>query len=843
MSRRAGTIAVGFFVAGVAFGCGGKAGTDARSSGAGSGGSGAPAVGPLGDAMAPAAQGDASSLVGPSGQDDAGSPITPTAQPDAGFNARIQNQVIDKVDVLFDIDNSASMGDKQFFLTLAIPDLIDRLINPNCVDTATGAPAGIKSNGGMGCPTGSKPEFPPVHDMHLGIVSSSLGQRLSEPDPTGRTGVCYDPLVAQDPFSNINAHMDDKGHLLGRSLAYGANGATATEGVVNDAVIAAYGMPPSGFLYWYPRRSPPPVGPATPIADPMQLQNDFAQLVTGVGTFGCGIESQLESWYRFLVQPDPYETLALDANRHAQWQGVDSVILKERHDFLRPDSLVAVVVLSDENDSEIDVRSLGGLGYLFMRTLFVPPHGTTPCLGNPLAPGCHSCGPSDTGDPNCLPAPSGQLVQEYTAANNWGYDPNLRHVHMRAKYGLDPQFPIERYFTGLTSPKVPDRNGEYPPGVLNYQGYLPSNLKCTNPLFAKALPDGTATDPATLCNLPQGDRTLDKIFYAHIGGVPYQLLHFKPGNPAASLLSAQDWVKILGTDPLRYDYTGIDPHMIESYLPRPGLPPPAMPSNSDPISGRDWITDQEMVPGSHVLKVDRQYACTFKLPAPRDCTLNYNIPYRCDCPSRGGGLTHDQTPPLCDDADPTSQVYAKAYPTIRELLLAKLMGSQGIVASICPQETVDATSPVYGYRPAVAAIVDRVKAGLTNACLPRKLPGGAAACRLLVTLPARPGESCKNPMCDAARGLTVPDPSTLNAFCDSQESAYLGAGGLPNALGDPANQSACLLNQLQSTVDCAASGTPGWCYVEGGNSGCAQAIVFSSGAPPPGSFTTLQCAN
>jgi hypothetical protein len=414
---------------------------------------------------------------------------------------------------------------------------------------------------------------------------------------------------------------------------------------------------------------------------------------------------------------------------------------------------------------------------------------------------------------------------------------------MRAKYGLDPQFPIERYFIGLTSPKVPDRNGEYPAGATSYQGHLRANLKCTNPLFAKTLPDGSATDPATLCNLPQGERTLDKIFYAHIGGVPYQLLHFMPGNPKGSLLNAQDWVKILGADPLHYDYTGIDPHMVESYQPRPGLPGPAMPSNTDPIDGREWITDHEMVSGTHVLKVDREYACTFKLAQPRDCTLNYNIPYRCDCPSSAGGLTHEQTPPVCDDANPTSQVYAKAYPTIRELLLAKLMGNQGIVSSICPQEIVDTASPVYGYRPAVGAIVDRLKAGLTNACLPRKLPGGAAACRMLVTLPARPGESCKMPVCDPALGLTAPDLGTLNAFCDRQENAYLSYGGIRNAPGDPANQSVCLLGQLQPNVDCSASLNHGWCYVEGGNSGCMQAVVFSSQSPPPGSLTTLQCAN
>jgi len=104
-----------------------------------------------------------------------------------------------KVDVLFDIDNSVSMGDKQYFLAQAIPDLVDRLVNPSCVDATTLAVVG-KSTAGTGCPAGSAPEFPAVQDMHIGIVSSALGPRLSEMDATGTTGVCYDPQQAQPPF-------------------------------------------------------------------------------------------------------------------------------------------------------------------------------------------------------------------------------------------------------------------------------------------------------------------------------------------------------------------------------------------------------------------------------------------------------------------------------------------------------------------------------------------------------------------------------------------------------------------------------------------------------------------
>jgi len=36
---------------------------------------------------------------------------------------------------------------------------------------------------------------------------------------------------------------------------------------------------------------------------------------------------------------------------------------------------------------------------------------------------------------------------------------------MQAKYGLNPQFPINRYVNGLTSGTVPDRTGEYPSGA------------------------------------------------------------------------------------------------------------------------------------------------------------------------------------------------------------------------------------------------------------------------------------------------------------------------------------------------------------------------------------------
>src|SRR5262249_55674381 len=101
------------------------------------------------------------------------------------FTTVVKQAAGDKVDLLFMIDNSRSMGDKQEHLSEAVPDLVTRLINPNCLD-ADGNIKGVSKNGdctAFGSTDQVKPEFPPVHDMHVGIVSSSLGGRGSDQCP------------------------------------------------------------------------------------------------------------------------------------------------------------------------------------------------------------------------------------------------------------------------------------------------------------------------------------------------------------------------------------------------------------------------------------------------------------------------------------------------------------------------------------------------------------------------------------------------------------------------------------------------------------------------------------
>jgi hypothetical protein len=741
------------------------------------------------------------------------------------FEENFSNNVIEKVDILFDIDNSASMGDKQNYLKAAIPDLVDRIVNPNCVDPLTGASVGASTSGSCRQFPGTRPELTAVHDLHLGIISSSLGPRGGDS--------CDPQANAPMPFDNVLAHNDDQAHLLNRSQAFmGSPASAVSEGTVADA------SQPDPFLYYFPTAqnawNAPGAGPKVQATN--QVVADFADLVGGTGTYGCALQSPLESWYRFLVQPDPYAGIVVNGGK-ASWSGVDRTILQQRHDFLRPDSLVIVVVVSGDDDREVDVRSVGGLGYQWLSSAFNPPRGTSACTTDPSSPACKPCTePGTTGDPRCQ-------LGSYSTPGDGGHDLATRFVHMKEKYGVDPQFPVQRYVEGLTSPTVPDRGAEYPPGAVSYVG----TKDCQNPLFAGALPDGSRTDAATLCHAQPGLRTRYGVFYVHIGGVPHELLHFTPGNPYASALRGTDWVSILGRDPLHHDLSGIDPHMIESDQPRPGIPPPGSANDADPISGHDWITGGG-VPAS------LEYACTFPLPdvqgnsSARDCAQVQNADF-CDCPRAAGSVDPSRLPPVCDTGTVTLQTGAKAYPTIRELLVAKLVGAQGIVSSICPQHVAEIApgDPLYGYRPAFDAIVDRLRVGLVSVCLLEALPldpgSGQAPCTMLVELPPAAGGTCAHPTCDPSLGLSVPPRDVLEPYCKSLEQQYAAAVAQTDAGGllrDPARQSVCQLRQLTLSANpgdfqggtCMASAEPGWCYVAGVAAGhCHQAAFFAGTFP------------
>ncbi len=209
----------------------------------------------------------------------------------------------------------------------------------------------------------------------------------------------------------------------------------------------------------------------------------------------------------------------------------------------------------------------------------------------------------------------------------------------------------------------------------------------------------------------------------------------------------------------------------------------------------------------------------------------------------------------------TTQINAKAYPSIREMAIAHALatspsGVQGIVSSLCPIHVSPQggmQDPLYGYRPAANAIADRLKSALGVRCLPQRLNAdattGEVPCLILVTLPKAGDET----VCASLSGLRMPtDANVLSRFRASQHASWVQSGGDKTGLPDPNLFPVCQLDQLTAAKSpmgtfgpdgtCDASATPGWCYVTGPAAGnCSQQILFTANEPPPGATLNLVC--
>lgn len=700
---------------------------------------------------------------------------------------KLQQAGVDKIDVLLMIDNSPSMGDKQQVLAAALPHLIDRLVHPRCVDSNM-VPVANQPPIGQACPSGTSLEFPAVKDIHIGVVTSSLGGHGSD-------------ACREVPGTNDD---DDHGELVSRAAPTSANGSLPT-------------YESKGFLAWDPDQQLTPPG----VGDEKTLVSDIAALVAGVGDVGCGFGSQLESWYRFLVDPNPYQSITVDPTTNiATPVGTDQVLLRERANFLRPDSLLAIIGLSGENDCSTKEY---GQYYLLnqleadnQQPYHLPP-ARTPCATNPNDACCFSCGQPDMKsctpakqDPACFQGGSPVELDDSSDALN------LRCWETKRRFGVEFLYPTDRYVQALTQPSITDNQGNVVP----------------NPIFSRLDPTNTA---------PVRDPSL--VFFAQIVGVPWQDIARDPhdlsrGFKNATELAAPDpalggksaWDVVLG-DPANYYSEAkafpLDPLMLERDAPRTGENPvlgaplvecPAEPGDAEgnPINGCEWS-----VPA----KDDLEYACIFKLAKPRDCTLAANSS-DCDCSATDAG-----DKPLCDATTNTLQRYAKAYPGIRELSVVKGVNTQGIAASICPSQLSDQAAMDYGYDATVESIVDRLKVALGGKCLPVQLAPNASGDVPCIVLEARnTGAKCADPTTCCGQCSKTParqqvssehvpaveealqDPSAATAgwdcFCE-----------IPQA-GGGSNDSSSDLFACQNDVDDPAvnaatkTNVSGWCYVD-----------------------------
>ncbi len=236
-------------------------------------------------------------------------PLNPCVVSGVAQKIRVQN--IEKVDLLFMVDNSGSMAEEQAALARQFPRLVRTLASGEIRDPDTGDVVST---------------FPPVANLHLGVVSSDMG-------------------TAGYPLDTCDDAVDgDDGILLQHSAS------NCTD----------FTMPPK-FLEFRAGTD-----------DPDTLATHFSCMAR-LGTDGCGFEQQLEAVLKALLPAGVEREIGIDSFLTGNGHGD-----RENAGFLRPDSLLAIVVVTDEDDCSVkeprlfDVSQYGGATTLNVRCVLNP---------------------------------------------------------------------------------------------------------------------------------------------------------------------------------------------------------------------------------------------------------------------------------------------------------------------------------------------------------------------------------------------------------------------------------------------------------------------------------------
>lgn len=706
-----------------------------------------------------------------------------------------------KLDLLLVVDNSTSMADKQEVMAAAIPDLIRSLVEPPCVD-AQGLRVAALEDGR--CPTGSNPEFEALRDLQVGVITTSLGGAGGETE-----------------FGCINESAEDMAHLL------------------PTRPRAAHIPSDGGVLSWKAG------------ADLGAFIENVGALVTLAGEDGCGQEATLEAWYRFLIDPTPYTGLVRTACSEADDEracaerrvgsdgkpAIDAELLAQRAKFLRPDSLVAIVMLSDENDCSLrEHRQAWTIADVDLMW-----RGTAACEADPNAECCMPC--ATMAYPAACPTEPSQgdaskPVPLGCAATQGFHEPLLEHPNLRCfdqkrRFGVDLLQPLARYTNALTAPELCANT------AIGAPGDCAADERFVNPLFAER---------------GLGERTSSDVFLVGILGVPWQDIAVSP-NPAERLkylpaVGTQtqpgvNWSWLLPSETQ-------DPLMREAVEPRTGSNPAtgaalaAAGSNryANPINGHEH---------ANVARDELQYACIFPLPGGgRECSGDGNE-LGCDC--NDFDLTEEGNP-LCQAEDNSfvgTQYFAKAYPGLRQLQVLNGVGDSAVVASICAKQMTDLEALDYGYRPTMQAVVDKLKTKLTDLCFGRELSTdetGVTNCRVIEMLPSEAACACEGTRRDASDLVleSVRQVLLQKEMCTSAAECAKICGCEITQVAPGANGG---LNSCQTD---AHTEDDGWCYVDATKGAASAQLVANcsddaqqsvrfvgDGVPLEGSVTFLAC--
>lgn len=435
----------------------------------------------------------------------------------------------------------------------------------------------------FGVATSSGPA--PIDDVHAAVISSSLG--------SFGTSWCDDG----------KPHQNDHAYRMPRAESTECTGITA-----DSLTWSAGGDSIDG-----------------------DFANKIACVVRSIGSDGCSYPQPLEAAYRFLSDPDPYQTASVDCAKSTggdlcgtnfiRTDGVDASILDQRKAFLRPDSYLLVVLASALDDMSLQPSHLNWLPWAYAKGQMQ--HGWDECATVPddfepstgddfntlhTTYNCFSCF-ENAANPACsVPWP--------TSGANVDVDARpLRNFLMTNRWGYNFLWGRQRYVDGFSNTLVP--------GVDAATGNIVGKA---NPIFAG------------------GVRTRDMV----------QVIAFAGASSTMKTTALEsDWQRLVSANPAVRDA-----HMIPSIAPRAGVPKFVGDVGVDAINGGD-----RDVPNGDEL----QWACIGK----RTPT---STP-RCASPDAA------KTDPLC--AAGGMQTSFGATPALRLARVAHALGPRGHLVSVC----------------------------------------------------------------------------------------------------------------------------------------------------------------
>jgi hypothetical protein len=209
-------------------------------------------------------------------------------------NVDVAQNGVDKVDVLFVVDNSGSMAQEQAKLSQQLQRLVSVL--------ATGKREG-------------QPDFQPVASLHLGVISSDMG------------------VHGQPNITSCAKDFGDNGALLSSVQVAVQGVVTELDGVRTQAIAPrpeCANVSVNRFLEFERGKS-----------DPVEVARQFG-CIAELGVQGCGFEQQLESTLRALAP-----STNTSFSRGSAGQGAPGGF---NASFLREDAVLVVIMVSDEED-------------------------------------------------------------------------------------------------------------------------------------------------------------------------------------------------------------------------------------------------------------------------------------------------------------------------------------------------------------------------------------------------------------------------------------------------------------------------------------------------------------